>query len=61
MTYSNRGYNGLTLFISCHDNIVFNYIIGNIVVIIVTNPMFIPLWVHEKFTVEFTMSNFDDV
>jgi len=31
--------------------------LGNIVVVIVTNPMFILPWVHEKFTVKFTMSN----
>ena len=35
-------------------------LIGNIVVVIVTNPMFILLRVHEKFTVKFTMSNVDD-
>ena len=29
------------------------------VVVIVTNPMFILPWVHEKFTVKFTMSNVD--
>ena len=30
--------------------------LGNV---IVTNPMFIVPWVHEKFTVKFTMSNVD--
>jgi len=34
-------------------------LIGNIVVVIVTNPMFILLRVHEKFTVKFTVSNVD--
>ena len=33
--------------------------LGKIVVIIVTNPMFLPPWVQEKFTVKFTMSNVD--
>ena len=33
--------------------------LANIVVVIVTNPMFILPWVHEKFTVKFTMSNVD--
>ena len=33
--------------------------LANIVVVIVTNPMFILSWVHEKFTVKFTMSNVD--
>ena len=32
---------------------------ANIVVVIVTNPMFILPWVHEKFAVKFTMSNVD--
>ena len=31
----------------------------NIVVVTVPNPMFILPWVHEKFTVKFTMSNVD--
>ena len=33
--------------------------LGNIIVVIVTNPKFILPWVHEKFTVKFTMSNVD--
>ena len=32
---------------------------GDIVVVIVTNTMFILPWVHEKFTVKFTMLNVD--
>ena len=33
--------------------------LGNIIVVIVTNPKFILPWVHEKFTVKFTMSRVD--
>ena len=33
--------------------------LGNIIVVIVTNPMFILPWVLEKFTVKFTMSSVD--
>ena len=31
----------------------------NIIFVIVTNPKFIRPWVHEKFTVKFTISNVD--
>ena len=48
------------LLISCHGNKLFLLTeLGKIVVIIVTNPMFLPPWVQEKFTVKFTMSNVD--
>ena len=48
------------LLISCHDNKLFLFTeLGNIIVVIVTNPKFILPWVHEKFTVKFTMSNVD--
>ena len=48
------------LLISCHNNKLFLFTeLANIVVVIVTNPMFILSWVHEKFTVKFTMSNVD--
>ena len=48
------------LLISCHNNKLFLFTeLANIVVVIVTNPMFILPWVHEKFTVKFTMSNVD--
>ena len=59
------GANGLftrawLLLISCHDNKLFLFTeLGNIIVVIVTNPKFILPWVHEKFTVKFTMSNVD--
>ena len=59
------GTNGLfsrvrLLLISCHNNKLFLFTeLANIVVVIVTNPMFILPWVHEKFTVKFTMSNVD--
>ena len=48
------------MLISCHDNKLFIFTeLGNIIVVIVTNPKFILPWVHEKFTVKFTMSNVD--
>ena len=48
------------LLISCHDNKLFLFTeLGNINVVIVKNPKFILPWVHEKFTVNFTMSNVD--
>ena len=59
------GTNGLftraqLLLISCHDKKLFLFTeLGDIIVIIVINPMFILPWVHEKFTVKFTMSNVD--
>ena len=59
------GTNGLfsrvrLLLISRHNNKLFLFTeLANIVVVIVTNPMFILPWVHEKFTVKFTMSNVD--
>ena len=58
------GANGLftraLLLISFHDNKLFIFTeLGNIIVVIVTNPKFILPWVHEKFTVKFTMSNVD--
>ena len=33
--------------------------LANIIVVIVPNPMFVLPWVHEKFTVKFTLSNVD--
>ena len=57
------GTNGLIsrarlLLISCHNNKLFLFTeLANIVVVIVPNSMFILPWVHEKFTVKFTMSN----
>ena len=48
------------LLISCHDSQLLSFTeLGNFIVIIVTNPKFILPWVHEKFTVKFTMSNVD--
>ena len=48
------------LLISCHDNKLFAFTeLGNIIVVIVTKPKFIRPWVHEKFTVKFTISNVD--
>ena len=48
------------LLISCHDNKVFIFTeLGNIIVVIVTNPKFVLPWVQEKFTVKFTMPNVD--
>ena len=47
------------LLISCHNNKLLFTELANIVVVIVTNSMFILPWVHEKFTVKFTMSNVD--
>ena len=48
------------LLISCHDNKLFIFTeLGNIIVVIVTNPKSILPWVHEKFTVKFTMLNVD--
>ena len=39
---------------------IFFYRIGeSIVVVIVTNPMLVLPWVHEKFTVKFIMSKVD--
>ena len=39
---------------------IFIHRLGDIVVVIVTNPMFILPWVHRKFAVKFTISNFDE-
>ena len=48
------------LFICCNDNNLFLFTeLGNIVVVIVTNPIFILPWAHENLTVKFTMSNVD--
>ena len=48
------------LLYSCHDNKLLSFTeLGNIIVVIVTNPKFILPLVHEKFTVKFTMSNVD--
>ena len=58
------GTNGLfsrarLLLISCHNNKLFLFAELANIVVIVPNPMFILPWVHEKFTVKFTMSNVD--
>ena len=45
------------MLISYHDNKLFIFTeLGNIIVVIVTNPNFILPWVHEN---KFTMSNVD--
>ena len=47
------------LLISCHNNRLLLFTELGISVVIVPTPMFVLPWVHEKFTVKFTMSNVD--